>query len=315
MDTSRKVESIVDTAAAEIEREYSRAIGWMRRRRTIEVLTRLIAERKYQDLLDADGIERVATALAGVKGKAHQAAGKSVADYIAGRLKDPVNYDRANALAVARTEQNRLALVRAISAEQQQVINQILVDGSKAGLNPRTMARDIKGAIGLTPHQQKIVSNYRRELETGSTGALDRQLRDARFDSAIESAFEDERIIPKAKIDQYVAAYERKFIANRAESIARTEALRSAHLGAQDNWNNAVQQGTVVREKVQRKWKHGPHRKHSRQSHIKMNGQTRKLGEPFVTDGGIEIMYPCDPSAPASETIRCTCGVITRLID
>ena len=313
MDTSRKVEDIVDAAAEELGHDYARAISWLRRRRTIEVLTRLIAERKYEALLDADGIERVADVLSRVKGKAHQAAGKSVADYIAGRLDQPVNYDRVNALAVARTEQNRLAMVRSITAEQRQVVSQILIEGSRQGLNPKTKARDIKGSIGLTPHQQEIVQNYRTSLETNSQDALDRKLRDARFDGAIEAAIENDKKLPKAKVDQMVAAYERKFIAHRAESIARTEALRSAHQGAQDNWNSAVQQGTIDQTEVERTWRHGPKRKYSRDSHVKMSGQKRRLGEPFIADDGTELMYPCDPSAPAKHTIRCTCAVVTRL--
>lgn len=314
MDSSRKVAEIIDIAEAEIRKEYARSIGWLRRRRTIEVLTRLIAERKYQDLLDADGIERVATVLSAAKSKAHRAAGKSVADYIAGRLEEPVNYDRANALAVARAEQNRYAMVQQITAEQKQLIYDVITDGVRNGVNPKEMARDFKGSIGLTQHQRKIVNNYRASLEAGSTDALNRELRDRRFDSIVETAIEEDKKLPAAKIDQLVNAYERKFIAHRAETIARDAALQAAHQGARDNWASAVQQGRITAEQVERTWRHGPRRKHSRASHIAMNGQKRSLGEAFKTSDGVSIAYPGDPSAPPSETIRCTCVVVTRLV-
>lgn len=49
---------------------------------------------------------------------------------------------------------------------------------------------------------------------------------------------------------------------------------------------------------------------HPREAHAMMNGQERDIDQPFDIPGGGQIMYPHDPSAPASETINCGCVMV-----
>jgi hypothetical protein len=44
-----------------------------------------------------------------------------------------------------------------------------------------------------------------------------------------------------------------------------------------------------------------------RLTHGALEGETRPLGEPFVTVDGSEILYPGDPAAPIGETANCRC--------
>lgn len=55
----------------------------------------------------------------------------------------------------------------------------------------------------------------------------------------------------------------------------------------------------------------------TRESHLRANGQTVKIDEPFILedekDGTIEMMHPLDPTAPASQVINCRCTEVAVL--
>jgi hypothetical protein len=334
LDTSRKVSETVGNGERDIKREYSASIRWLKRRRTIEAISRIIAESVdtpfvsaddvASKIVDTDGIERVASVLAKAKGRVHLEAGHQVVDYLSKRLAErrsiagdvtsgPVSYGQANELAVFRTQSNRLALIREINDDQRATIRSALETSAKDGLNPRRTARVIRGSIGLTEHQQRVVYNYRRELESGDSAALGRALRDKRSDRKVQRLFDSGEALSKAEIDSLVDKYESSFLDYRAETIARTEALRAAQQGANDNWNNAVQSGSVSIEQVVRTWLAAKDIR-VRDSHRTLNGQKRKLGESFITSSGVSLRYPCDPDGPASETIQCRCVLVTRLL-
>jgi uncharacterized protein with gpF-like domain len=46
----------------------------------------------------------------------------------------------------------------------------------------------------------------------------------------------------------------------------------------------------------------------TRKSHLAMNDKTLPMAEPFtVGTKGAQMLYPHDPSGPASETVQCRC--------
>jgi SPP1 gp7 family putative phage head morphogenesis protein len=47
-----------------------------------------------------------------------------------------------------------------------------------------------------------------------------------------------------------------------------------------------------------------------RESHASIDGQVVMLGEPFTLGSGVTILYPLDPSGPASEVINCRCVAV-----
>jgi hypothetical protein len=88
----------------------------------------------------------------------------------------------------------------------------------------------------------------------------------------------------------------------RAGTIVRTELARAfstATQGRMLQW-----QGDVPG--LKKRWLQSG-KLHPRENHVLMDGQLRPVDEPFNLPGGDEIMYPHDPSAPASETINCGC--------
>src|ERR1700748_2768428 len=246
-------------------------------------------------------------------------AGQQEARYLGAELdrapvaKKLVTFDASDPDALAWAEQNAADLIREITAEQRQLIQAALAAGRQASANPRVVAKLIQDSIGLTEYQMERVASYRRALESGDLSrALDAELRDGRFDRSLQAAIDAGNVIPPARIDAMVDRYRAAWVRSRAEMIARTEGLRAAHQGSEALFKQAVSRGTIAATRVERKWLHTPG-PHKRKGHAAMQGQLRGMGEAFETPAGVALSYPCDPNAPAAETIGCRCAVATRL--
>ncbi|MEJ0047055.1 MAG: hypothetical protein WDN04_13770 [Rhodospirillales bacterium] len=120
--------------------------------------------------------------------------------------------------------QNKIA---ELTKEQQVLIRDILLDAVSRGASPDDMARRIRQNIGLTSTQAQHVDNYRTELEQAPPDprALNRKLRDKRYDGVISRAIDEGRPLTVEEINRYVDAYHRKYLAFRAMTIARTESV------------------------------------------------------------------------------------------
>lgn len=90
----------------------------------------------------------------------------------------------------------------------------------------------------------------------------------------------------------------------RAEAIVRTEVGRAQSQATQQQLEIATGQGA----RVQKQWLHSGNR-NPRSDHLAASGQVRAVREPFVI-GGARLLYPRDPSAPASATVNCRCVVV-----
>lgn len=210
-------------------------------------------------------------------------------------------------------QRNDFSLIRELSASTREGVAETIRAGVEAGRNPLDVARDVRRQIGLTARQARAVSNYRRLLEESRGEALERALRDKRFDATVARSIADKKPLPKAKIDAMVARYEAKHLKYRSETIARTEGLRAANAGNHLAWEQAVAEGKLEGKTIVRKWMHsGDHK--VRDAHRKipaMNPEGRGLNEPFQSPLG-PIMMPGDPNAPASLTVNCRCTCVIR---
>lgn len=199
-----------------------------------------------------------------------------------------------------------------LADEQRAAIKQQLIEAAMKGASPQEMARRIKETIGLTSAQMQHVQNYRTELEELNPGALDRKLRDARFDKPINRAIDTDTAIDPDKISQYVDAYHRRYLAYRAMTIARTEGVGGANNG------QAATAAALVHGQpgmtVEKTWI-ATDDERTRHDHRELNGVTvLGLETPFKCDSGDEIRWPHDPSAPARQVVHCRCGWVTRLV-
>ena len=239
------------------------------------------------------------------------ASGNDSANVVARRVA-PMSFDVANPRAVAIMQQNRLRLVREFTEQQRQAVRESIIDGLTRGINPREQARNFRGAIGLTRRQVQAVNNFRSLLEQNSTQALRRALRDRRFDPSIQRAIRTQEPLDAQQIERMVDRYRERFVAFRAETIARTEALRAANQGSHELYQQAVDNGTLAVDQLVRRWITARDER-VRASHVLMNGQQRGLNEPFLSGDGNLLLFPGDPSAPASDTIDCRCALTTVL--
>lgn len=223
-----------------------------------------------------------------------------------------ISFDQVNQRAVQIMQENRLRMIREFVDEQRLATREALTDGIRRGLNPRAQARAFRGSIGLTQRQTQAVNNFRQLLSEGNAEALQRQLRDRRFDPTVRRAVAGDIILTDAQIERMVSRYRDRFLKFRSEVIARTEALRSVHEGTDLAFLQAIENRNVEAESLVQTW-HTARDGRVRDSHVFMNGQQRPLGIPFRSGNGNELRFPGDINAPASDTIQCRCAVSTRV--
>lgn len=221
-------------------------------------------------------------------------------------------FDQTNVGAVNAMNANRLRLVQGFTQQQTEATRTALLRAIGEGMNPRDAARLFRDSIGLTPRQVQAVMNYRNALEQLDRGALSRALRDRRFDRTVEAAIRDGNQLSKKKIDAMVNRYRERYIKYRAETIARTEALRSVHQGVNAMYDQAIASGDLKASDLNREWNTAKDER-VRDSHASMHGQVQSYGQPFVSGLGNLLEYPGDPNAPGEDTIQCRCAVGTRI--
>jgi hypothetical protein len=109
------------------------------------------------------------------------------------------------------------------------------------------------------------------------------------------------------KVQDVLGDHSRK----RAETIVRTEVARAFAMSSQQRMEQAAKLVPGLRKKWRRSGKI-----HSRWNHDAIDGQIQPVDQPFkvpTNDGVIEMMYPHDPTAPASEVINCGCIALQAL--
>lgn len=210
-------------------------------------------------------------------------------------------------------------MISEMVADQKTAVRNFLEAGLSEGANPRTTALDLVGrvsrasgereggVIGLTSTQEQWVRNYAAELASDNpAAALERSLRDARFDRAVMKAANSGEAIPADLQAKMVTAYKNRALRYRAETIARKETITSLHTAQEMAMRQAIGKGVVAADTVSYIWRIA-HDNRVRDSHRPMDGQVRKQGQMFETGGGAFLLYPGDPSGPADEVIGCRC--------
>ena len=233
-------------------------------------------------------------------------SGISTSAQLTSILNVTVVFDQVHDFAVAQIRANRLQLVRQWTANQRSIASAVLSDGVARGLNPIEQAIGLRASTGLTLRQHQAVDSYRT--------ALERALPDRRFDSSISRALAADQPLTTAEVDRMVGRYRERAIKHRAETIARTEALRSVNAGNHDAYLEAVDSGSIRETDITRTWISARDSR-VRPDHVAANGQkVVGFSMPF-TVGGEPLMYPGDASASGSQTIRCRCAVTVRITE
>lgn len=235
-------------------------------------------------------------------------------------------FDVRNSRAEAWLRDHSGQLITRISNEVRENVRSALEQGMLEGVNPRSVARNIVGhvdpvtkqrtggLVGLTPNQQKWVSNTRRDLLNLDPNYFNRELRDKRFDRTVAKAIAEERALPMDVIEKLTNAYKNKALKYRGDMIGRTEAIQALNQSEWEAVMQAVDMGALRRQDVSRHWDAAGDTR-TRWSHMRMDRKYNKAGveidEPFVSPSGARMMFPGDTSlgAPGEEVINCRCRV------
>jgi len=306
----RLIERLIRRAEPKIRREFGLLVAFLKRQNSLDDLAFFISTGRMDLALATLDLasERFANTVIGVM----SGAAEEVSDGLASALGIQVSFDRTNIEAVQAFQRNRLRLVREFSQGQRGAVREALTDGIRLGLNPRQQAVAFRNSIGLTGKQQRAVSNFRAALERNSSEVFTRKLRDRRFDSKIRQAIANGKPLSRGEIERMVGRYQERFVKFRSEVIARTEALRSAHEGAEVAFKQATEKGHFPPEAIRRIWNTASDER-VRSSHTSMHLLEARVNEPFPSGLGNLLLFPGDPAAPPADTIQCRCVLATRV--
>lgn len=305
--TDEEMLNLLSHGDAELRRTWTEVVDYMRRTHQLEEIQRLIEQGRYEEITNV--VQRAAERLAQEWARQFAAAAMAAAHSISEESGRLISYDTTNSFATRALDLRRLEIVTDLTAEQRQLIQQVIARGLQDGKNPLQVARDLRSSVGLTPAQEQIVANYEQALRRGDFASVRaRQLHDDRFNQALQQG----RILTEDQIDRMVDRYRQNWINLRAETIARTEALRALHEGTAELFRQAFESGELDPDEIEVIWSSAL-RATTRDSHRTMHGQKRRPGEAFVSGNGVTLRYPGDPAAPPSETVNCLCVLQRRM--
>ncbi len=315
VDPAARIERLLAGADARIQRAFLDIVNSIKSDTSLTEIADLIESGRVAEAVERAGAD-LGGRLSNETSSIFQISSNKSAQFFAGALELNVNFDVTNTRAVRFLRDEKFRLIHAMTDDMRGSVRQALVRGTQAGINPRAQARLFREAIGLTPFQERAVSNYKSLLQSGNLEALERELRDRRFDPTVRRAFADGRGLSNKEINRMTTRYRERYLKYRSEVIARTESLRAVHAGQRELIDQAVEAGKVDPKKVTFEWNTRLDGR-ERESHNIMNGQTRRLNGsnalPFVSGLGNSLRFPGDPFAPGADTIQCRCVVTTRV--
>jgi hypothetical protein len=226
------------------------------------------------------------------------------------QLGETVVFNVAGSAAVSAYDELRFRVMQGLQQQQAEAL--LEMRRLAQNMTATRTANMVHDGLLLTGRQVRAVDNFRSMLENLDSNVLQRNLRDKRFDPTIVSAIDSGKKLKAAQIDKMVERYSQKQLKFRADTIATTESVRIANAADHLFYNQAVSDGEILEENVIRSWVTSKDEK-VRPSHRATLNQKRELKKPFITGDGNSLMYPGDPSAPASDTIRCRCWVVTKI--
>lgn len=330
-----QIEDLIRTWEPRLREAFMNTIRDIRDAARIERLARLIEAGNLDGVIAELGLEAASfRPFESVIYAAYESGGVDITVRISrltrGAVARPV-FDPRTPASVAWLTDHATRLIREITEDQRELVRQRLAplasgqDRMITGETPQKIALDLVGRInratrrreggiiGLTSSQAKWVRNYEEELrgERPLSGALDRALRDKRFDRRIERALRTGEPIPEETIQKMVAAYRNRALRRRGEAIAQNEAHQLLHRAQFEAWDQAIQRGVVPETRVRRFWRDRADARvrpwHSEVKH--MNAKGVALRQAFQTPVG-PAMNPGWEFEPG-----CRCRVTVDLVE
>jgi hypothetical protein len=207
-----------------------------------------------------------------------------------------VSFDYLNPNVITAVRNLETSTLETLSTDTRAVVKQAAEVALQEGVGLKALGRRIRDAVGLAPAHEQYVRNYEDELRGGDPAALDRKLRDKRFDGATRKAIDGEGL-SEAQITARVDAYRRKWVDHNANTIARTTTLQSYKAGQELTWKQARENGVVPSNaRLMKMWVQ-VQRPTKREAHIPLNGETVPIDQP----------YSNGEMVPGESTFNCAC--------
>lgn len=223
-----------------------------------------------------------------------------------------ISFNPGDAAAAAAMREAQLDLIREIMEEQRKVIRAAMERALNAGLGSAEASRLFRNSIGLTEYQNSIVDKFERKLRLRDPSALNNALRDRRFDASLRRAVSRGQDLAEEKIQRMVSRYRERFVAMRAETIARTEGLRTVNSARHVAMDQLSEKVGLDKNRIIRIWRSTDDMR-TRYTHRLMNGQRRGAKEAFRSPRGAKLRYPGDRRAPPEESINCRCVLVIKI--
>lgn len=336
--SKRKLIREVEKLEPAMAREFARAIESIRSQAVLSVIADLIAAGEVEAVTTALGIDAARFSLLAERLREAFIAGAKEGTVELpvmargrgrSRMRVAFTFDLTSPGVQAWLTANGGRMITGIVEDQRRMIVETIRAGVLAGQGPRQTALEIVGRIGetgrrtgglvgLTADQAQYVRNARAALESGDAaqmrGYLDRKLRDKRFDGIVKRAIKAAKPVAAADVQRIIARYADRLLKARGENIARTEVIGAFNAAREEAFRQAIAAGGLAPENVTGTWSATGDTR-TRHTHMAMNGQKRKFGQPFTSPSGARLMYPGDTSlgAPASEIINCRCMKVYRV--
>ena len=318
-----RIESLASKNERQVGEAFLRAVRGIRDLATLEQVADALesgGETALLQLFDSPDVSNELQVLSAAIGGAVMDGGRIAAETqpaVTGPRGGRVSFvfNQANPRLASFAERQTTQRVREITEDVRGVVRDVVRDEALAGRNPRDTARRIRESIGLTRRQERAVANYRRLLENGDRAALERALRDRRFDSSVRRAVSGDRALSDDQIDRMVGRYRERYLRYRSETIARTETIRALSGANQEFLQGYIDSGEIDERQVRRFW-HYTFDERTRAEHRQipaMNPDGVGMNEPFQTPLG-PLMFPGDPMGAVSNVANCRCSVYQRVI-
>lgn len=312
VDPAERIARLLEVWSSRIAAAFRQAIQTIKDDIDLRELEVLIA-RGQLDRVERR-ITRAANVVAARIGEAYVTSARDTSRFLGEALRVDIAFDVSNERAINLIRRSRLNLIREFEQEQREVVRASLVRQLQTGSSPRQTAQTVRDFIGLTVKQNEAVTRYQAALESGSVEALNRSLRDRRFDRSVRRAANENRPLTPEQIERQVQRYRERFIRFRAENIGRTEGQRALNAGRHESYQQLIDDGVLTEDQIVRTWRTNRDGR-ERLSHNLLHGtEVRGLSQRYETFSGVTLLHPVDPTAPAEETAQCRCTETIRIL-
>lgn len=325
MPARNRFDQVIDDWDPILRRAFLESVQNVRNRAQLDRLVEMIRAGDVAGALRAVGLDPASfRPLSAAIERAFEAGGRyAIKSVPPSRAEDGlrvvVQFDVRNQTAETWLREHSSTKVVEIVADQQRMLKDVLEDGLRRGVNPRDVGLNIVGRInpvtgrreggfiGLTQSQSEWVRNYEAELRSDRPlAALERMLRDRRFDAAVRRAASTGQPLTNEQVTKMVTTYRNRALRYRAETIGRTEAMASLHAAQDQAMIQAIDGKQVDPAAVSFVWRTAQDLR-VRDSHRSMEGQVSSFEGTFTTGSGAKLRYPGDPKGPPGEIINCRC--------